>query len=687
MVYADIFGAKRIDMERLTLAIERIKQIKSENIKTYNEYFCNLADFILELNKLKDKELDDLSLEELKNLQSLLYKGIESNYELSVYNPDHMQKKYPKAGRALALLAYELKNIIQMLYRKDFSSYVSMLELFLEIYTKSCLDEDEFDNESIEDVIYWHFLDYLDINLEERIENTFTLKDRHYIDIITKSDLSDPRYLFKFGVYISNSQIELARFLASLDEETVKKMASAYVKGYERGFELAKKDLSAKKYVLIRYYIGFERVIKEAISEFRQMGLEAIIMSAPYRLSDKTAGRNIGAESASANKQCEYDHRYDNAILIKKAFLDRKLAIYENVCEKLKADMALYAGPAVLEVFGEDDFEPENSKNAYTYSEKKNKLFIDARAKQAALLDKYINEEEISFTIIAWPLPDIAKTAKEYEEIFREIIKINTLDSELFTRLQQIIIDNLDKAHSVRVIGKGENKTDIRVQLHKLSDPNKESNFENCTADVNIPVGEVFTSPLLKGTTGIIQVSNVYIGDYQFKDLELEFKDGMLISYNCKNFNEEKENKELIKEVILKKHDTLPMGEFAIGTNTLAYTTARKYSILRKLPILIVEKTGPHFALGDTCYSHEEDFMTYNPDGKAIVARENEISALRNEDRFKAYYNCHTDITIPYDEIEAVIAYTDKEEIYIIKDSKFALEGLEELNEMFEPGF
>ena len=416
MVYADIFGAKRIDMERLTLAIERIKQIKSENVTIYNEYFCDLADFILELTKLKDKELDDLSLEELKNLQSLLYKGIESNYETSLYNPDHMQKKYPKAGRALALLAYELKNMIQMLYRKDFSSYVSMLELFLEIYTKSCLDEDEFDNESIEDVIYWHFLDYLDINLEERIENTFTLKDRHYIDIITKSDLSDPRYLFKFGVYISNSQIELAKFLASLDEDTVKKMASAYVKGYKRGFELAKKDLSSKKYVLIRYYIGFERVIKEAISEFRQMGLEAIIMSAPYRLSDKTAGRNIGAESASANKQCEYDHRYDNAILIKKAFLDRKLAIYENVCEKLKADMALYAGPAVLEVFGEDDFEPENSKNAYTYSEKKNKLFIDARAKQAALLDKYINEEEISFTVECL-LPILITTLQQYSLI------------------------------------------------------------------------------------------------------------------------------------------------------------------------------------------------------------------------------------------------------------------------------
>ena len=62
------------------------------------------------------------------------------------------------------------------------------------------------------------------------------------------------------------------------------------------------------------------------------------------------------------------------------------------------------------------------------------------------------------------------------------------------------------------------------------------------------------------------------------------------------------------------------MGEFAIGTNTTAYCMARKYDIAAKLPILIAEKTGPHFAVGDTCYSHEEDMVTYNPDGKQIVA-------------------------------------------------------------------
>ena len=48
--------------------------------------------------------------------------------------------------------------------------------------------------------------------------------------------------------------------------------------------------------------------------------------------------------------------------------------------------------------------------------------------------------------------------------------------------------------------------------------------------------------------------------------------------------------------MILKNHETLPMGEFAIGTNTTAYEVALRYGILDKFPILIAEKMGPHFA-------------------------------------------------------------------------------------------
>ena len=36
---------------------------------------------------------------------------------------------------------------------------------------------------------------------------------------------------------------------------------------------------------------------------------------------------------------------------------------------------------------------------------------------------------------------------------------------------------------------------------------------------------------------------------------------------------------------------------------------------------MIAEKTGPHFAVGDTCYSWAEDKKVYNPNGKEIIAR------------------------------------------------------------------
>lgn len=72
----------------------------------------------------------------------------------------------------------------------------------------------------------------------------------------------------------------------------------------------------------------------------------------------------------------------------------------------------------------------------------------------------------------------------------------------------------------------------------------------------------------------------------------------------------------------------------------------------------------------------------YNPDGKEMIARDNEVSILRKEDVSKAYFGAHTDITIPYKELERIsVVKTDGEKISIIENGRFVLAGLEELNE------
>ena len=459
-------------------------------------------------------------------------------------------------------------------------------------------------------------------------------------------------------------------------------MADTYTEGYRKGFAATGRSNEGKKTVQIRYHIGFERMIRMAVDNFRELGLEPIIARASIGTVNRMAARTNGYYGTPANRQYEYDHRYDNAVYLDKAFRERKLSILKVAYETYKDLASVYAGPAVVETFGEAGFEPVNAAAAFSLSEKQEKLLLSYSNEAMQIVDAYIPGTETSFTIIAFPLPEIGA---EFEAVFKETIRINTLDYELYRDIQQIMINELDQASQVHISGRGGNRTDLTVQLHTLAEPTNQSNFENCVADVNIPVGEVFTSPVLSGTDGLLHVSQVYLDGLQFRDLKLEFKDGKIASYSCGNFENEEENKKYIEDNILFHHPTLPMGEFAIGTNTTAYVAAKKYNIADKLPILIAEKMGPHFAVGDTCYSWSEDTAVYNPDGKEIIARDNEISILRKEDISKAYFGCHTDITIPYDELGSIcVPGKNGEKISIIEDGRFVLAGTEELNKPFE---
>ena len=177
----------------------------------------------------------------------------------------------------------------------------------------------------------------------------------------------------------------------------------------------------------------------------------------------------------------------------------------------------------------------------------------------------------------------------------------------------------------------------------------------------------------------------MYLDGLLFEDLAIEFKDGRICSYSCGGFNDPEEGRKYIEENILFHHETLPMGECAIGTNTMACAESVRLGILERLPILIAEKTGPHFAVGDTCYSHEEQNRVFNPDGKEIFAKDNEYSLLRDTEPEKAYFGCHTDITIPYEEVGLLCAVRkDGSEVPIIRKGRFVLPGTEFLNEPFD---
>ncbi|MDO4275309.1 MAG: aminopeptidase [Eubacteriales bacterium] len=671
-------------MERYTLAKERTAEIVNEDAvqEPYRSFFQKTAAFLIKAVKVMDEDVRSLTLEELQKENLALYEDILSeNYSTSYGNPAYAVSQLGEYGKDFTFLYAELRGAISYAYEKKMWDFTVALELFLEVY--AAFAQDEIPEEKIvREILRSYVNDYCQDMVEQRICESVDPELDFAVKIIMESDLSDLRYLYWFGEFISENELGVARFLNSLPQEEIDNMARTYTEGYRMGFINGRKDITKKKTVNIRFTLGFERMVKAAVLQFMDMGLKPVIYRHAAHVVNKKNQIRVGYTGGIANAQYDYDHRQDSALFMDADFMKRKLRAMQTSYENCKELADVHGGPACIETFGEVPFSPVSKKEAWTFTEAQQKLQQEMDTESGQIINRYIKGDERSFTIIAYPVPEIGGS---FPEIFKEIVKINTLDYQRYHRIQQTIIDTLDTCEWVEVKGKDGNETDLLIHLHTLEDKEKQTNFENCVADVNIPVGEVFTSPVLAGTGGVLHVKKVYLNGLQFKDLKLVFDCGQVIDYSCGNFESEEENRKYIEENILHHHEKIPMGEFAIGTNTTAYVAARKYGIADKLPILIAEKMGPHFAVGDTCYSWAEDIPVFNPDGKEIIARDNEISILRKEDLSLAYYACHTDITIPYDELGSIRVIDDEGDmVSIIEDGRFVLPGTEELNSPFD---
>lgn len=632
-------------------------------LQEVNEKYTFYWDLLRKYNRNFYKEL---SLADLKDVENKLFNSDRNDYDSSFENPDVTEKLFgAKFGSTLNFYFNSVGNLLSSVRSGKKYSFNRSAQLTGEILNNidSADSMDSLLPEVKETVISWfkNFNeDMYEVSLIEAYDNEVT----GIIDFVNEADLSDERYLYQYLRPVSENEIGVARFLASYDEKELEALASNIVKAYIRSFELDKKDLTKKSTVRIIYNMGQEKLIRRVVALLKENGL------------DSFAG---GVVTTPANKQMDYDHRFDTALILDESYMQKQYDLSAKVYEKHKEIYQAYSGPVFLENFGEKTFSPVPKKSCLKYNEDQQKLSQKFGVMRRSLIDKYVPSDETNFCIVAFPVPEIGEN---FEEIYRETIKINMLDSEVYEKMQKNIIDLLDKADHVHVKGKDGNKTDIKVKMPKIANPEKETNFNNCGATVNIPVGEVFTSPQLTETNGVLHVKETYLNELRYENIEIKFKDGFVEKYTCTNFESEEENQKYIQENLLFPHKTLPLGEFAIGTNTLAYAMAQKYKILNLLPILIVEKMGPHFAIGDTCYSWSEDFKVFNPiDNKEITARDNEKSILRKEDVQKAYTNCHTDITLPYEELAFITAVSkDGEEYEIIKDGKFMVKGCEELN-------
>lgn len=645
------------------------KKLSAVNSKE-GSFLYKISDVILYFykfeQKIEDRYFLDNSFAKIKKEFDAISNEINpKNYKTSYLNPDHSAKIFgDKIGRIAYVIFYFFRQYRSFAFEHKIYQMERYNRLFLEMYAQYT-QKKKFTEKFLKDLVAKYEKRY---DIDETLlvyKEMFGKEYTHYKEIILNSDPKDLRYLYRYNINITENEIKTAEFFKTYSKKKLDILAKQIAKAYEQGFVNGGKDLSIKSSVMIRFSAGQEELIKRLIHFLQKdYGLDSIVGS---------------PSTTPINKQVSHDLKFQNAVFFNKDYADKRLELMNKVYQKIEEDTDAYSGIILVESFGEKPFSPETKKTAWSYTPEQQKDFQYFMNHSMQLRQKYIPRTENSFCIIAFPSPEIGK---DFEKIFEDILEVNMLESSKYEGIQKHIIDAMDKADHIHVKGTNGNLTDITIKNQVLKNPKKQTNYCNCGADVNIPVGEVFTSPQLKGTNGTLHIKETFLNGLKFKELRLDFKDGFISDYSCKNFKNKEDNRKFIEENLIFPHKTLPIGEFAIGTNTLAYTVAKKYDILEVLPVLIIEKMGPHFAIGDTCFSHEEDKATYNPiDNKEITARDNEMTLNRKKDHSKAYTGVHTDITLPYEDIEFISGIAeDGRHIDIIRNGRFAVKGSEELN-------
>ena len=226
-------------MERYELAAERIKEIPNEEIapEPFRAYFKEVSAFLTMTTDIMERE-EEPDLAGYREENNALYSAVSpDNYETCWGNPDYAKEKLGEHGPLLSFLYAELRGCIAFAYEKNTENMTVALELFLEVYCSFGGDElPEADD--IKGILTSYINDYCQDMVEQRTRSVVDPDLDFAYRIIMDSDLTDLRYLYRFGEYIGENEIRAAELFNTMPQEDVDSLAEVYAEGYRKGFEV-----------------------------------------------------------------------------------------------------------------------------------------------------------------------------------------------------------------------------------------------------------------------------------------------------------------------------------------------------------------------------------------------------------------------------------------------------------------
>ena len=278
MQYEELYReSNELAEERLELVMERIAEIaKATDVPAeYDAYFRKTADYLLLLAEMLQKKeegrLAARTMEECQADNDRLFCDVTvENYATSFANPTYaVQTLGSEYGQILSMLYVAIRQVVGDVFAGKKMNLTIHAELFVEIYNHF-ESEEGIDKHAVEQSIYWFFHDYTELFVEEQVSKIVDPREDFLKGIVMESDLNDLRYLYQYGQYIGENELGVAAFLNTLSEEEIQAMADTYTEGYRIGFINTGKDLSKKLSAQLRYPIGFERMARVAVGNFKR---------------------------------------------------------------------------------------------------------------------------------------------------------------------------------------------------------------------------------------------------------------------------------------------------------------------------------------------------------------------------------------------------------------------------------
>lgn len=410
-------------------------------------FIKEIRDFYFEVYKT---DLKSLSVQDLQSMQS---------HFKSFYSNPILLKKDSEQDKLYNFLAFKVLSLYSNFCLKD--EYCNYYLGFIDEVIHS-LEENPH---SLNDIVLT-FCSNIKIPIGRIIKNT-TIGSKGIYNIIFNSDLDTYNYLYYYGENITDNHIKIVDYFNSINDDKLTSMAKCVIDSFLRGLEKSSIDVSKKDYTLLFYPIGFEKLVKK-ISYILDGKLKVA-----FRIFE-----------SKFDKQLSYNHRYDYNFYLNKEYINNYLSYFKEELVKNVETYSRYAGPIYIETFGENRFIPQNGDEVFEKDKELATLNSSFDTDFTILYEEYVRKNT-SFTIISYPCPEIGK---DFESIFDETIKLNTLDNAKYKKIHQSIIDVLDTAKKVHITGRNGNKTDLTVALSDLTDAKSQTLFENCCADVNVPV-------------------------------------------------------------------------------------------------------------------------------------------------------------------------------------------------------